>query len=51
VTSRNARALHITGYIHHTLRDARSGGLGLFCQFGLMTDDYTPSPPSTPTGT
>jgi hypothetical protein len=44
VTSRNARALHITGYIHHTLRDARSGGLGLFCQFGLMTDDYTPKP-------
>jgi hypothetical protein len=40
----NARALDITGYIHHTLRDARSAGSGLFCQFGLMTDDYTPKP-------
>jgi hypothetical protein len=44
VISRNARALNITGYIHHTLRDARSAGSGLFCQFGLMTDDYTPKP-------
>jgi hypothetical protein len=44
VISRNAAALGITGYIHHTLRDARSAGSGLFCQFGLMTDDYTPKP-------
>jgi hypothetical protein len=44
VLSRNARALNITGYIHHTLRDARTAGSGLFCQFGLMTDDYTPKP-------
>jgi hypothetical protein len=44
VISRNAEALNITGYIHHTLRDARSAGSGLFCQFGLMTDDYTPKP-------
>jgi hypothetical protein len=44
VISRNAEALSITGYIHHTLRDARSAGSGLFCQFGLMTDDYTPKP-------
>jgi hypothetical protein len=44
VISRNARALNITGYIHHTLRDARSAGSGLFDQFGLMTDDYTPKP-------
>ncbi len=44
VVSRNARALNITGYIHHTLRDARSAGSGIFCQFGLMTDDYTPKP-------
>jgi hypothetical protein len=29
---------------HHTLRDARSAGSGIFCQFGLMTDDYTPKP-------
>ena len=42
--SRNAEALNIAGYIHHTLRDARSAGSGLFCQFGLMTDDYTPKP-------
>jgi len=44
VVARNARALTITGYIHHTLRDALSSGSGLFCQFGLMTDDYTPKP-------
>jgi hypothetical protein len=44
VISRNAEALNITGYIHHTLRDWRSAGSGLFCQFGLMTDDYTPKP-------
>jgi hypothetical protein len=44
VVARNAQALNITGYIHHTLRDARSAGTGLFCQFGLMTDDYTPKP-------
>ena len=44
VIARNAEALGITGYIHHTLRDARSAGSGLFCQFGLMTDDYTPKP-------
>jgi hypothetical protein len=44
VITRNAQALSITGYIHHTLRDARSAGTGLFCQFGLMADDYTPKP-------
>jgi hypothetical protein len=44
VISRNAEALNITAYIHHTLRDARSAGSGLFCQFGLMTDDYAPKP-------
>jgi hypothetical protein len=44
VVARNAQALTITGYIHHTLRDAWSAGSGLFCQFGLMTDDYTPKP-------
>ncbi|HTZ29024.1 MAG TPA: hypothetical protein VMC83_33795 [Streptosporangiaceae bacterium] len=44
VVSRNAQALNITGYIHHTLRDARSAGSGILCQFGLMTDDYTPKP-------
>jgi hypothetical protein len=44
VITRNAGALSITGYIHHTLRDAHSAGSGLFCQFGLMTDNYTPKP-------
>ncbi len=44
VITRNAEALNITGYIHHTLRDARSAGSGLFCQFGLMTDDYAHKP-------
>jgi hypothetical protein len=44
VIARNAAPLNITGYIHHALRDARSDGAGLLCQFGLMTDDYTPKP-------
>jgi hypothetical protein len=44
VISREAEALNITGYIHHTLRDACSAGSGLFCRFGLMTDDYIPKP-------
>ena len=44
VISRNAEALNVTGYTHHTLRDARSAGPGLLCHFGLMTDDYTPKP-------
>lgn len=44
VISRSAEGLNITGYIHHTLCDARSAGTGLFCQFGLMTDDYRPKP-------
>lgn len=42
VISRDAGPLNITGYTHHTLRDARSAGSGIFCQFGLMADDYTP---------
>jgi hypothetical protein len=44
VIARNATPLHITGYRHFALRDARSAGDGLLCQFGLMTDDYTPKP-------
>jgi hypothetical protein len=44
VIARNAGLLHITGYRHFALRDARSAGEGLLCQFGLMTDDYTPKP-------
>jgi beta-glucosidase/6-phospho-beta-glucosidase/beta-galactosidase len=44
VIAASASELNITGYIHHTLRDACSAGDGLFCQFGLMTDDYAPKP-------
>jgi hypothetical protein len=44
VIAASAKELNITGYIHHTLRDACSAGDGLFCQFGLMTDDYTAKP-------
>ena len=44
VIAGNADELNITGYIHHTLRDACSSGDGLFCQFGLMTDDHTAKP-------
>src|SRR5581483_9380223 len=44
VISRVAEPLNITGYIHHTLRDGRSAGSGIFSQFGLMADDYTPKP-------
>ena len=41
---RNADALGLTGYTHFSLRDADSENPGLFYQFGLMTDDYTPKP-------
>lgn len=44
VLVRNAEALNIIGYTHHALRDARTDGSGILCQFGLMTDDYTPKP-------
>jgi hypothetical protein len=44
VLSRNAEGLNITGYTHHSLRDACSTGSDLFGHFGLMTDDYTPKP-------
>jgi hypothetical protein len=42
--ARNARPLGLTGYTHFSLRDADSRNSGLFYQFGLMTDDYTPKP-------
>lgn len=44
VLARNAQAFNVTGYVHHTLRDACSADAGLFSRFGLMTDDYTPKP-------
>jgi hypothetical protein len=42
--ARNAGELNVAGYTHFSLRDARSANPGLFSQFGLMTDDYTPKP-------
>ena len=44
VILRNANELNIIAYIHHSLRDAKSSENGIICQFGLMTDDYTPKP-------
>jgi hypothetical protein len=44
VISHHAEPLNIDAYVHHALRDERSGGSGLFCEFGLMTDDYNPKP-------
>jgi hypothetical protein len=38
----NARPLGLAGYTHFALCDADSQAPGLFSQFGLMTDDYTP---------
>lgn len=35
---------HITHYEMHGLRDADSRNPSLFCQFGLLRDDYTPKP-------
>jgi hypothetical protein len=42
--ARTAGSLGLAGYTHFALRDADSGKPGLFHQFGLMTDDYTPKP-------
>lgn len=42
--AQNADPLGLTGYTHFSLRDADSANPGLFHQFGLMTDDYTPKP-------
>lgn len=44
VIAHNASALNIVGYTHFSLRDACSANPDLFCQFGLMTDDYVPKP-------
>ncbi|KUJ69595.1 hypothetical protein ACZ90_09670 [Streptomyces albus subsp. albus] len=40
----HARPLGLSGYTHFALRDADSANPGLFHQFGLATDDYTPKP-------
>jgi hypothetical protein len=39
-----AARLGVAGYTHFSLRDACTTDPSLFCQFGLMTDDYTPKP-------
>ncbi|MDQ0376160.1 glycoside hydrolase family protein [Amycolatopsis thermophila] len=39
-----AAQLNITTYTHFSLRDADSSNSGLFHQFGLLTDTYTPKP-------
>jgi hypothetical protein len=44
VITRDAGELNLTGYIHHSLRDACSARPSMFCQFGLMTDEYVPKP-------
>ncbi|ROP38708.1 hypothetical protein [Saccharothrix texasensis] len=44
VVAENADRLGITGYTHFALRDADSANPGLFHNFGLTTDDYTPKP-------
>ncbi|MFI5801657.1 hypothetical protein [Streptomyces sp. NPDC051561] len=40
----HAEELNLSGYTHFALRDADSANPGLFHQFGLTTDDYTPKP-------
>ncbi|GGY95586.1 hypothetical protein [Streptomyces poonensis] len=44
VVADHAERLGLSGYTHFALRDADSANPGLFHQFGLVTDDYTPKP-------
>lgn len=44
VIAAHSKHLHLSGYTHFALRDADSTQTGLFHQFGLTTDDYTPKP-------
>ncbi|MFI7497609.1 hypothetical protein ACIBVL_03680 [Streptomyces sp. NPDC049687] len=44
VVAAHSKRLHLSGYTHFALRDADSSRPGLFHQFGLTTDDYTPKP-------
>lgn len=44
VLAAHARTLDLSGYTHFSLRDADSTEPGLFHQFGLTRDDYTPKP-------
>ncbi|MEU8134971.1 hypothetical protein [Streptodolium elevatio] len=44
VIAAQSKQLHLSGYTHFALRDADSAQTGLFHQFGLTTDDYSPKP-------
>ncbi|BDM74417.1 hypothetical protein HEK616_79040 (plasmid) [Streptomyces nigrescens] len=44
IIAAQAKRLNLSGYTHFSLRDADSAHPGLFHQFGLTTDDYTPKP-------
>ncbi|MFC1406316.1 MULTISPECIES: hypothetical protein [Streptacidiphilus] len=44
VIAAQSKQLHLSGYTHFALRDADSAETGLFHQFGLTTDDYSPKP-------
>lgn len=44
VIAAHAEQVGLSGYTHFALRDADSANPGLFHQFGLTTDDYSPKP-------
>lgn len=44
VIAAQSKQLHLSGYTHFSLRDADSAQTGLFHQFGLTADDYSPKP-------
>ncbi|QPP05912.1 endo-1,4-beta-xylanase [Streptomyces bathyalis] len=44
VIAAHAGQVGLSGYTHFALRDAHSANPGLFHQFGLTTDDYSPKP-------
>ncbi|WP_460065597.1 hypothetical protein [Streptomyces sp. YKOK-I1] len=44
VIAAQSKRLRLSGYTHFALRDADSARTGLFHQFGLTTDDYSPKP-------
>ena len=44
VIAAQSKQLNLSGYTHFALRDADSTQTGLFHQFGLTTDNYSPKP-------
>ncbi|MET7370453.1 hypothetical protein ABZS61_32250 [Streptomyces sp. NPDC005566] len=44
VVAAQSKQLHLSGYTHFALRDTDSAQTGLFHQFGLTADDYSPKP-------